>query len=171
MMQRFACFDADGLPASFFSSDLHGSRTRPVYGEAAEPTPDDPYPLPPVIGEEPNPDCTVPADAVEITDDQWAEFLSNPGCRRWENGAVVAIDLPPPTLVTVVDAMVFWERLTAAEAETVEATMSEQGARSRNLFQKAKTFRSDHELWPLLTQLATELFGADRAAELLAPSR
>lgn len=95
-------------------------------------------------------------EKVAMTDEEIAAWKAEP---------------PPAELPVVVDAMVFWERLTPAEAETVETAMGEQSARSRNLFQKAKTFRSDHELWPVLTQLAAQLFGEARAAELLAPSR
>jgi hypothetical protein len=47
--------------------------------------------------------------------------------------------------------------------------MDTQGPRSRNIVRAAQTFRSDHELWPLLEQLATQLLGEERAAELLAP--
>ena len=96
-MAKFATFNEIGLPAAFYSEDVHGGRTRPVYardndgnilldeeGQA-------------VIGAtEPNPDCMIPAEAVEITDEQWMEFISNPNRRKWDGTAVVSYDPPAP---------------------------------------------------------------------------
>lgn len=75
------------------------------------------------------------------------------------------VPLPP---VIVIPAVTLWERLTEAEAEQVNTAMATQSFRTRQIFQTANTFRSDHELWPLLVQMATDLFGEERAAELLA---
>ncbi|EBY7415896.1 hypothetical protein D6J61_26890, partial [Salmonella enterica subsp. enterica serovar Alachua] len=61
-----------------------------------------------------------------------------------------------------------WERTTPSEAAQIEDVMATQDPRSRNIFRTAQTFRSDHELWPMLKTLATQLFGEERAAELLA---
>lgn len=76
---------------------------------------------------------------------------------------------PQPELdgIVVIPSVTLWERMTEAEAEQVETVMATQPFRTRQIFMTAQTFRSDHELWPLLTQIATELFGEDRAAELL----
>ncbi len=97
MTHYFAKFDADGLPLAFYVDDIHGCLTRPIYGE-----PDEKTGIVPVIGEEPNPDCQIPADAASITHEQWSEFISNHGLRRWENGAVVPYE-PPPKPLTVED--------------------------------------------------------------------
>lgn len=104
-MSRFAIFDGIGLPTGFFVEEIHGSRMRPIYrmvdvletgtetgqqikvGERQE-----------QIGEEPNPDCLIPADAVAISEEQWLEFLQNQGRRRWENGAVVPYEPPVPPI-------------------------------------------------------------------------
>lgn len=96
-MTKFAVFDDNGFPQTFFSEDVHGSRVRPVYGQ-----PDEDTGIAPIVGEEPNPDCTIPADTVEISDAQWLEFISNQGFRRWEHGAVVSYD-PPPKPLSVED--------------------------------------------------------------------
>lgn len=80
-------------------------------------------------------------------------------------------DIPetsPVSAVTVLPAVTLWERLTETEAEQVNAAMATQPFRTRQIFMTANTFRSDHELWPLLVQIATDLFGGGRAAELLA---
>ncbi|MGU3399137.1 hypothetical protein ACLBWS_05250 [Brucellaceae bacterium D45D] len=77
-------------------------------------------------------------------------------------------DYPTPDPVTVLPSVTLWERLTNEEAEQVNAAMATQPFRTRQIFLTANTFRSDHELWPLLVQMATDLFGDERAGELLA---
>lgn len=74
----------------------------------------------------------------------------------------------PEPVVTVLPAVTLWERLTEDEADQVNDAMATQPVRTRRIFTTANMFRSDHELWPLLEQMATELFGEYRAAELLA---
>ncbi len=70
----------------------------------------------------------------------------------------------------------FWTRLdggadgNSGEVAQVLAAMEQQPIRTRKIFETANSFRSDHELWPLLNQLATALFGEERAAQILAPS-
>lgn len=85
----YAIFDEAGLPRAFYSDEVHGARVRPIYGEAEG---DEPRPI---IGEEPNLDCMIPADAVEITEAQWRDFIENTGRRRW-NGSDVEPYEPPP---------------------------------------------------------------------------
>lgn len=69
----------------------------------------------------------------------------------------------------VIPAVTFWERTTEAEGEEIEAMLAQQPFRVRQIFTTAQTYRSDQELWPLLQQVAVQLFGEERAAELLAP--
>ncbi len=171
-MSIYARFTEDGLPLGFYLSDVFGEKTRPVYGEVPEPTEENPDPQAPIIGKEPNPDCRIPSEAVEITTEQWNDFLDNQGSRRWDNGEVVEYTPPAPEpepVVTILPAVTLWERTSKTEAVAIEAAMETQDARSRNIFRAAQTFRSDHELWPLLEQMATQLFGEERAAKLLAP--
>lgn len=70
--------------------------------------------------------------------------------------------------VIIIPAVTLWERMTDAEAIQVNDVMATQPIRTRQIFLTANTFRSDHELWPLLQQIASTLFGVERAAELLA---
>jgi hypothetical protein len=85
---------------------------------------------------------------------------------------------PPvvPAPVTTVYAVDFWTRLdggedgNSGEVAHVLAAMEQQPIKTRKIFDTANSFRSDHELWPLLNQLATSLFGEERAAQILAPS-
>jgi len=74
----------------------------------------------------------------------------------------------PGSDVRVLPAVTLWERMTNDEAEQVRAAMETQPFRARQIFLTANTFRSDHELWPLLQSIATQLFGDERATELLA---
>lgn len=76
----------------------------------------------------------------------------------------------PPEMVTVVYAVHLWERMTKPEADQVGAAMEQQDFRTRMIFSTASSYRSDHEMWPLLDQIATTLFGAERAAQILTPS-
>ncbi len=81
-----------------------------------------------------------------------------------------------PAPVTTVYAVDFWTRLdggedgNSGEVAHVLAAMEQQPIKTRKIFDTANSFRSDHELWPLLNQLATSLFGEERAAQILAPS-
>ncbi|SKA30956.1 hypothetical protein SAMN05428963_11390 [Consotaella salsifontis] len=72
-MKTYAKFD-DGHPDGFWREDLF-----PVRPDGAR-----------------HPD--IPADAVEITEAQWRDFVDHPGRRIWQDGAVVAYDPPPPPL-------------------------------------------------------------------------
>lgn len=75
---------------------------------------------------------------------------------------------PKPEPVIIIPVVTLWERMTDAEAIQVSDVMATQPIRTRQIFLTANTFRSDHELWPLLQQVAASLFGVERAAELLA---
>lgn len=90
---------------------------------------------------------------------------------EWEAaGNVISAYVPEPEAPTLISipAVTLWERMTEAEGEQVEAAMQSQPFRIRQIFTTAQTYRSDHELWPLLQHMAAELFGAQRAGELLA---
>lgn len=134
-----AVFDESGFPLGFYSTEVHGD--------------------------------AIPENAADLTEEQWLEFIENQGARQWRNGQVVEYSPPvneQPEPVIIVPAVTLWERLTESEAEQVNAAMATQPFRTRQIFLTANTFRSDHELWPLLVQMATDLFGEARAAELLA---
>ncbi|WP_133178041.1 hypothetical protein [Rhizobium rhizogenes] len=90
------------------------------------------------------------------------------GRQIWEAGAW--LPFTPPAPVAVIYPVNLWERMTKDEADAVGAAMAEQDFRTRKIFESASSYRSDHELWPLLQQIAIALFGETRAAEILAPS-
>lgn len=178
---KFGQFDQAGLPVAFFAEDIHGALMRPVYGPAPDPTDDNPVPVAPVIGEERNP--LIPDDAVEISDAQWQDLLSNPGARRWNGSGVVAYELlPPPAVVPSVisdrqfaQALALAGTITEAEAlawaargelpEAMETAVSlipeADGQRfgARMMLAGATTFERNHpltgQLGALLTNPAT----------------
>lgn len=80
------------------------------------------------------------------------------------------IDITPFELPKFVRAGDLWDRVTDEEAEQIEVAIAQQPIRIQNIFRTRNEYHMDHELWPLLQQLATQLFGEDRAAEILAPS-
>lgn len=87
--------------------------------------------------------------------------------KLWNGTAIVEPE--PEPVVVIIPAVTLWERMTDNEAEQVNGVMATQPFRTRKIFETANTFRSDHELWPLLEQIATQLFGPERGQELLAP--
>lgn len=139
-MAKFAIFDENGFPTAFYWQDNH--------------TPE------------------VPVGVIEITEEQWLEFVDNSGLRRWDGSKVVEYTPPTPEpepVVTILPAVTLWERLTEDEADQVNDAMATQPVRTQRIFTTVNTFRSDHELWPMLEQIAIALFGKDRACEILTP--
>lgn len=140
-MTKFAVFTQEGFPSGFYDEEIHGSMMRPIYGPTPEPTEDNPNPVSPVIGNEPNPDCKIPAEAIRITDGQWREFLNNNGRRKWQDGAVTVYEPPaPPTTKEQVD-----------------------GERDRRT---AETFKFKNRLYQLRPQDIQNISGAALAATI-----
>lgn len=113
---KFAAFNATGLPIAFYDPMIHGDRLRDVY-ETPEPTKEHPDPVPVAVGQEQNPYCLIPDDAIAITDEQWQEFIANPGRRKWQDGAVAAYEppAPQPTLADYSNALEAMLNVKAAE--------------------------------------------------------
>ena len=125
---------------------------------------------------------TVPTDHGDVTHDAVHclrpddPYGLSPMLRDWMVEHEGAYEVQPfvpsagPDPLTVIYPADLWSRMTDAEAEAVEAAMATQTVRAQNIFKLASSYRSDHELWPLLTRMATDLFGVTRAAEILAAS-
>lgn len=167
-MKFYAIFNEDGTPVRFMDDQVYPDVV--VYGVRPDPTDDDPNPKTPEVSRDRN--SAIPAEAVEITRAQFSEFVDNQGLRKWKDGAVAVFDPPrPPDPPVVVYKVDFYRRLTDDEAVKVEDAIAQQSTRQRRIFESAQTFRSDAPEWSTLTQLAKDLFGEDRAKELLAPSQ
>lgn len=109
-MKRYALFDEQGFPKGFFSDDVHGARLLPVYGEIEPDSSGGPSDAP-MVDWQPNPDCLIPAEAVEITHDQWVELLSFPAARQWKDGELVTYAPPPPIVdLNAYAAQKRWEK-------------------------------------------------------------
>lgn len=74
-MPIYMTVDSGGFPTGFYNDAIHGARLLSD-GEA-------------------NPATLIPANAVEITEAQWLEFINNQGLRQW-NGSDVVTYTPPP---------------------------------------------------------------------------
>ena len=122
-----------------------------------------------------NPDQTL---IVAKTENRGTMLLTQSGMPdEWEHFHTLGIQVqnfeespPLPEPVVVLYPVDLWSRLTDAEADAVESAMTAQSVRLQNIFRSAASYRSDHELWPLLETIATDLFGAARAAEILSAS-
>lgn len=79
----------------------------------------------------------------------------------------ISPDIPEPDIVTVIYPVDFWSKMTDEEVEQVEGAVSQQPMKIQNIFRTASSYRSDNELWPLLTSIAVTLFGEERAHEIL----
>lgn len=124
-MSKFAVFDENGFPSAFYSEDVHGPRTLPIYGEGDE------YAVPTVIGSVPNPDTKIPATAVEISDDHWTEFLVNAGRQRWDGVTIISFDpLSPPVSAGDVNAERLRRMLAGTAINGVHVTGSDDDARN-----------------------------------------
>lgn len=115
---------------------------------------------------------------IQILDGETGAAINRPmtSAEIAELEASVLQPVPMPEPITVVYAVDLWTRLdggedgNGGEVAQVIAEMAQQPMRIRKIFDTARSYQSDHELWPLLVQIATALFGEARAAEILAPS-
>lgn len=155
-MKIFCVFNANGLPAAFYNDEMHGAKVRPVYGEPSQPTDEDPFPVAPIIGEEANPDCRIPASAIEITREQWLECLDNQGQRKMVDGQLVEYVPPPPEPIIPhrVSSRQFFMMLDQMDATTnpgiydqVDGWVASQPRAIRLVYEKAGSFvRTDENL-------------------------
>ena len=92
------------------------------------------------------------------------------GATEVESSEEIAAFLSGPPLPARIAKNAIWERATEAEAEAMEMMLNLQHVRIRRIYEGATYISTDHELFTLLNGAMTQAFGADRAAELLAPT-
>lgn len=63
-----------------------------------------------------------------------------------------------------------WRRATDAEAEQMEAALQAQPVRLRRIYEGATFISTEDELFGVLEAALVQLFGAERAAQLLEPT-
>lgn len=113
-------------------------------------TEDDLNQKPPIIGYEPNPNCVIPADAIEITQAQFDELYEYQGSRKWVDGQIVVYDPPPPepAIPDRVSRRQFrLQLIDAGLLEHVEGWVATQDIRTKAAYADSSTFvRSDEML-------------------------
>ena len=127
-MTKFAVFTEDGFPAGFYGEDVHGPRE---------------------IDGGPNPKCLIPADAIEITDQQWQAFIDNSGHRKWQDGHVVVYNPPAPEPVIpdrVTRRQFRLQLIDAGLLEQVEAWVATQDIRTQAAYADSGTFLRTDEM-------------------------
>lgn len=78
-----AVFDKDGRPVSFWNEQVHGSRKLPIMKNVdARTLPPGVFPTFEIERWEDNPDCKIPTNAVEISEEHYRAFIKHPGRRR-----------------------------------------------------------------------------------------
>ena len=143
-MTKYAVFDADGFPLGFYADDIHG-----IKGD---------------------PDSLVPDGAIEITEDQWQEFIDNTGQRKWINGAVVAFT-PPPVVATgpyQLYKSTLIRRLTEDEASTLFAVLAAAPVKSKMLWDASEWLGSDDPLFGDIKAAISAALGVERSNAILA---
>jgi hypothetical protein len=165
MTKTYATFGPEGLPTAFYRDDVYPPVI--VWSQRPQNAPDDW--MPEIVSQDINP--AIPADAIEITEAQWLEFIENAGLRRWEDGSVVPYEPPaPPPMPIAIPVGVFFDRCTVLDADTIDEAMQAQPVKFRRAWQGATVFREDSDLWPVLRGVIVDLYGHERADELLAPA-
>lgn len=90
-MSKFAVVDSEGRLLAFYGEDVHGPRQVEVEVPAAK------------EGEQPtkalqaNPACLIPADAVEISDELWQQWLGRQETAALVDGKLVDVIAKPRT--------------------------------------------------------------------------
>lgn len=93
VVKTYATLSATGLPTAFYNDDI--------------------YPA----AEDGSRNAAIPAAAVEITEAQWKEFITNPGARRWDGSAVQPYT--PPVAVMVPSSVYDYQFAGQAAAEGI----------------------------------------------------
>jgi len=106
-MKRFAVVDGNGRLLAFYSEDIHGPRqvevTVPPAQEGGEPTTE----------LQPNPACSIPSNAIEISSEIWADWLGRQATVALIDGKLVDVG-PKPQIWT-------WPLIRARRDDLVEA--------------------------------------------------
>lgn len=74
--------------------------------------------------------------------------------------------ITPTIVLSKVD---LFRRMTDAECAMMTRSLAAQSERIQAIFNAAQSFRSDAPEWPLLQAMASQLFGVERAAQLMTP--
>lgn len=116
----------------------------------------------------------IPEDAVEITEEQWEEFISYPLARRWVDGQVAPYDPPlaPPTVPLAVSPLQARKALRHTGLKAlVEGYVANLPEEAREEWEYAPEIRRDHAIlnagWEALGKTQSELDDLFRLAATL----
>lgn len=77
---------------------------------------------------------------------------------------------PPPPPKTRIAKDMIWRRATDDEAAQMQAALASQPLRLQQIYDGASWIETTDELFGVMNAALTQLFGADRAAQLLEPT-
>lgn len=98
---------------------------------------------------------TQPEDTVEITEEQWQEFINNQGLRIWNGEEVIVYDPPTlPSILVVTPRQARLALLNAGLLEQVESLVDSIGGATKITWEYATEVRSDD---PLIISLAAQV--------------
>ena len=92
---------------------------------------------------------TIPSDGVEISDEQWLEFLEYCGMRKWIDGQIVAYEPPAPEPIIpdrVTRRQFRLQLIDAGLLEQVEEWIATQNARTQAAYADSGTFLRTDEM-------------------------
>ena len=117
---------------------------------------------------------------IEITEQQYQLGIAAMAAGRVvviDGGQLSIVDLPPPevaepdpVVLTMISKDAIWRRATDEEAELMEGALQSQSVRLRRIYEGATFISTTDELYGVLEAALVQLFGAERAAELLGPT-
>jgi hypothetical protein len=118
-----------------------------------------------------NGETGIPAAAIPLTDEQWREFVGNPGFRRWNGSRVVNHAPPaPPEPAAITYKADIWRRCTDAQAEALTGLLGTQSVRQQRLFNDSQHLLHDDPDFLVLRAAVGTFLGEAEAARILAPS-
>lgn len=80
------------------------------------------------------------------------------------------MDEPPPPVLKNISKNIIWERMTDDEAAQTDAMLEAQTPKIKRIYEGATYISVKAAEYPLLLGAMTQMFGAQRAAEILKPN-
>lgn len=125
-MVKYTVTNEENLPSAFYDDEYFGARE---------------------VDGLPNPDCKLPPEAVEITQEQWVDLVINQGFRKLVDGEVVTYNppAPQPTIPDRISRRQFrLQLIDEGLLTTVETWVATQNERTQAAYADSTSFlRSD----------------------------
>jgi hypothetical protein len=109
--------------------------------------------------------------AIEVDESTYLSLLPKVNRVRWFDGEAIDLPEPPPPILPIrVYKAPMFRKMTDAEYEAYLQIRAGFPQRLQAIFDAAEYLSPDDEFWPALVAAAEQAYGADRAAEILAPT-